>query len=97
MILTDLQGYVCARERVSLAQLSARFDAQPDALRGMLDRLVAKGRVRRVAPAARCGGCRICPSEALELYEWAAAAPAAPPPACAIGFEPERRACPHCG
>jgi putative ferrous iron transport protein C len=96
MILTELQGHVRSRERVSLAQLSASFGIQPDALRGMLDRLVAKGRIRRLQSPGRCSGCTLCPPEALEFYEWAAASPASPPPRCAMP-EQQRRGCPHCG
>jgi len=80
VILTELQGYVRRRERVSLAELSTAFGAQPDALRGMLDRLVAKGRIRRLQRPARCAGCTICPREALEFYAWAGLAPAQPTP-----------------
>jgi hypothetical protein len=100
VILSELQSYVRARDRVSLAQLSLRFGAPPDALRAMLDRLVAKGRVRRLDCPPLCTGCRICPAEALEFYEWALVAPAVPPaPACGIEFVPgeHRHGCPRCG
>lgn len=77
MILMELQDHLRAERRASVAQLSTRFGVEPGALRGMLDRLVAKGRVRRLERPGRCSGCRICPEEELEFYEWAAAA--APP------------------
>lgn len=71
MILTDLQRHVRTHGRASLAQLALHFDIEPDALRSMLDRLVAKGRIRRLPPPPRCGGCKLCPETAQELYEWA--------------------------
>ena len=59
----------------------ARFGVEPDALRGMLNRLIRKGRVRRLPSPQLCGGCRICAPEALEFYEWAASRPASEDPA----------------
>lgn len=99
MILSDLQRRLRTGERASLAQLALTFETQPDALRGMLDHLVAKGRVRRVHAPKRCAGCSICPREALEFYEWATVPATEPAPTCAIDFVPaeERRSCPHCG
>lgn len=96
MILVELQDHLRAERRASLEQLSQRFDAQPDALRGMLDRLVAKGRVRRLERPMRCSGCKICPDEALEFYEWSTAQdPLSSPPECGVDFEPVA-ACRHC-
>jgi Mn-dependent DtxR family transcriptional regulator len=71
VILTDLQTYVREQQRVSLAQLSIRFDVQPPALHGMLDLLARKGRVRRLDRPAQCASCSVCPDEQLEFYEWA--------------------------
>lgn len=82
MILMELQDHLRAQRRASLAQLSVRFGAQPDALRGMLDRLVAKGRVHRLERPVRCSGCRICPDEELEFYEWSTVPASSSPPAC---------------
>lgn len=99
MILTDLQRHLRTTQRTSLAQLALTFDTQPDALRGMLDHLIAKGRVRRLHTPKRCTGCTICPPEALEFYESATATPTTPTPTCAIDHVPaeQRRNCPHCG
>lgn len=96
MILIELQDHLRLERRASVAQLSARFGVEPSALRGMLDRLELKGRVRRLERPLRCSGCRICPDEALDFYEWAVAnaAPSAPPE-CGVDFEPAP-ACRHC-
>lgn len=82
MILTELQDYVREHRRVSLEQLSLRFDIPPAALRGMLDRLARKGRVRRIDRPPSCSHCRICPDAALEFYEWADAGRSPPPSPC---------------
>lgn len=95
MILIELQEHLRGERRASLAQLSERFGSQPDALRGMLERLVAKGRVRRLERPLRCSGCRICPDEALEFYEWLSAGPSPAPPECGVDFEPAA-ACRRC-
>lgn len=96
MILMDLQEHLRTERRASVGQLSARFGVEPGALRGMLDRLVAKGRVRRLERPSRCSGCRICPEEALEFYEWASPGPPPAAPVCGVDFEPAAR-CGHCG
>lgn len=96
MILIELQDHLRSERRASLAQLSARFGVEPAALRGMLDRLVAKGRVRRLERPLRCSGCKVCPDEALDFYEWAVAGVApSPAPECGVDFEPAA-ACRHC-
>ncbi|MGK7928600.1 MAG: FeoC-like transcriptional regulator [Spirulina sp.] len=69
MILTDVQQYLSAMKRVSLAQLEVRFCMDGDALRGMLDRLVRKGRVRKNI-GEKCSHCGSCPPEMMEFYEW---------------------------
>lgn len=70
MILSDVRGYLAANRRATLADMANRFDADADAIRGMLGHLIAKGRVRRVEGPG-CGGCCKCGPESLEIYEWA--------------------------
>jgi hypothetical protein len=96
VILIELQDQLRCERRASLAQLSMRFGIEPAALRGMLDRLVDKGRVRRLERPLRCSGCRVCPDEALDFYEWAATgSPPSPAPECGVDFKPAS-ACRHC-
>lgn len=72
MILTDVRRYLRQRGQASLADMALHFDAQPDALRGMLEVWVRKGRVYRRQATASCGSsCRQCASEATEVYVWA--------------------------
>lgn len=76
MILAEVQGYLREKGRVSVAQMELHFGVEPDALRGMLDRLVRKGRARKLPTPRLCGGCSICAPETIEFYEWTAARPA---------------------
>ncbi|MCF7992828.1 MAG: FeoC-like transcriptional regulator [Thiohalocapsa sp.] len=68
MILSELKQYLAEHRRVSLTDMVNRFDADPDALRGMLAVLERKGRVRKL-DAQVCGGCSKCDPATVELYE----------------------------
>ncbi|MBK1701129.1 FeoC-like transcriptional regulator [Thiococcus pfennigii] len=77
MILSELTTYLARHQRVALLDLSHRFGASPDAVRGMLATLERKGRVRRIAGAAGCrSGCGHCDPASLEAWEWLGEAPA---------------------
>lgn len=69
MILQHLQHYLRAHPKTSLEELANHFQIEADALRGMLNPLIRKGRVRKLA-GQQCGGCHSCAPESLELYEW---------------------------
>ena len=69
MILTELQTYLAKRQKVSLAELESHFRIDANALRGMLNRLIRKGRIRSHL-AEKCGGCTDCDPQMFELYEW---------------------------
>jgi putative ferrous iron transport protein C len=72
MILGDLKSYLTSHKRVPIADLANRFDVEPDALRGMLQLWVDKGRVRRLEGAGACGSCARCGDGDTdpEIYEW---------------------------
>ena len=74
MILSDVRTYLRTHKRVALADLANRFDTDPDALRGMLDRWIAKGSVRKLpAATSMCAtDCGKCDQVYVEIYEWAA-------------------------
>jgi hypothetical protein len=73
LILSEIAAYLREHRRSTISDLSARFRSDPGALRPMLDALERKGRVRRVAGGASCGGgCVKCSPESLDIYEWAA-------------------------
>jgi hypothetical protein len=72
MILSELTSYLAAQRRVPLLDLSLHFDADPEALRGMLSLLERKGRVRKLPAGTMCStGCSKCDAASIEIYEWA--------------------------
>jgi hypothetical protein len=70
MILSELRDYLRVRQRVSLADLVNHFNIDADALRGMLDKWMAKGKLRKIAAAACGTGCCKCDPALTELYQW---------------------------
>lgn len=73
-MLLDIKRYITLRGRVSLRDLALHFDADPEALRGMLEKWISKGHLVK-CDAIDCGGCASsCPSAREEAYEWVVAA-----------------------
>lgn len=71
MILSDLRNYLQQQRRVALIDLVNHFGADADALRGMLDKWVSKGKVRKTPLESSCGtSCCKCDPALTELYEW---------------------------
>ncbi|MBF2003444.1 MAG: FeoC-like transcriptional regulator [Synechococcales cyanobacterium M58_A2018_015] len=69
MILQQIQTYLRTHPATSLAELAQHFHTDADALRGMLNPLIRKGRIRKLA-SKPCGTCHSCDPASLELYEW---------------------------
>jgi putative ferrous iron transport protein C len=71
MILSDIRRYLQQRGQASLADLALHFDADPDAIRGMLQVWMRKGMVQRQVATASCGSsCSKCDAATTELYTW---------------------------
>jgi hypothetical protein len=71
MILSELRDYLKQQHRVTLQTLVLHFQIEADALRGMLAKWIAKGKVVKISPNANCGtGCCQCDPALTELYEW---------------------------
>ena len=70
MILSELRDYLEIHGRASLADMATRFSTQPDALRAMLARWQAKGKVIKLEQENTCGGCNQCAGEKAEIYVW---------------------------
>ena len=71
MILSEIRDYLKERGQASLQDLALHFDADPDALRGMLAHWIRKGQVTRRSAAAACGSsCTQCDPTSVELYVW---------------------------
>ena len=71
MILSDLRDYLLQRQRVTLNDLVLHFNMDADALRGMLEKWISKGKVRKTSPESGCGtSCCKCDPGLTEIYEW---------------------------
>ena len=74
MLLTDVKDYLAGRGQVSLSDLAMHFSMEPEAMRGVIDTWIAKGRARRVSDRLPCGTCGKCESATTDIYEWIGAA-----------------------
>ncbi len=71
MILSDIRRYLEQRGQATLADIALHFDASPDAVRGMLEVWMRKGRVQRRMATGSCGSsCNQCAPAATEIYVW---------------------------
>ena len=71
MILSDLRAYLKVQRRTALADLVIHFGMDADALRGMLDKWISKGKVRKLPLSSSCGtSCCQCDATLTEIYEW---------------------------
>lgn len=71
MILSDLRRYLQQKRRAPLNDLVLYFQVDADALRGMLDKWISKGKVRLAASNRSCGTtCCKCDPTLTEIYEW---------------------------
>lgn len=68
-MLIELRDYIEVRGRVSMRDLAWHFQTEPDAIRGMLEHWIRKGRIVREAACPPCGsGCCNCDTELTEIY-----------------------------
>ena len=71
MIRTDIKRYLMERPYATLRDIALHVDAEPDAVRGMLEKWVRKGRVVKQLATPSCGtSCSKCDVEATEIYSW---------------------------
>ncbi|OOZ37607.1 FeoC-like transcriptional regulator [Solemya velesiana gill symbiont] len=71
MILSDIRQYLLQRGHASLSDIATHFDSNPDAVRGMLETWIRKGKVRKRLANSDCGSsCCQCDAAAVEIYEW---------------------------
>jgi putative ferrous iron transport protein C len=72
MILADLRNYLQQKQRITLNDLVLHFQIDADALRGMLGKWIAKGKVKIVSSTnVNCGtSCCKCDPLLTEIYEW---------------------------
>ncbi|MCU7905176.1 MAG: FeoC-like transcriptional regulator [Candidatus Thiodiazotropha sp. (ex Epidulcina cf. delphinae)] len=71
MILSDIREFLLKRGQATLAEIALHVDAEPDAVRGMLQQWVRKGRIEQRKVEAACGSsCNRCDPAVTELYVW---------------------------
>ena len=71
-MLSTLSAYLRERRRASLVDMAHALHAEPEAVRGMLQVLVRKGRVHALPAGTGCGhsSCGKCAPDAVEMFEW---------------------------
>ncbi|MEN8129110.1 MAG: FeoC-like transcriptional regulator [Pseudomonadota bacterium] len=71
MILTEIKYYLMRHRVATLRDIAIHVDAEPHAVRGMLEHWVRKGQVSKQLATASCGSsCSKCDVEATEIYRW---------------------------
>jgi hypothetical protein len=71
MILSDIKRYLRERGQASLQDIALHFDADPEAVRGMLEQWIRKDKVERRMLGEACGsGCTKCDPTGVEFYIW---------------------------
>jgi hypothetical protein len=70
-MLSDIRRYLEQRGQASLADIALHCDTDPDAVRGMLQVWIRKGKVHKQTATASCGSsCTKCAQAATEVYTW---------------------------
>ena len=71
MILIEIKNFFSRQRMASLSDLSIHFGVEPDALRGILDQWIRKGKLRKLPHGKSCKKCcEACNSDHTEIYEW---------------------------
>lgn len=71
-ILIDVRDYLQQRQQTSLSDLCNHFHMAPEAMRGLLDQWIRRGKIKQCQPTA-CGQCSLsCASAPGDSYEWVA-------------------------
>ena len=71
MILSDLRNFMQEKRRVTLNELVLHFQVDANALRGMLNKWINKGKVKQSPVSNNCGtSCCKCDPLLTEIYEW---------------------------
>ncbi|MEE9492059.1 MAG: FeoC-like transcriptional regulator [Gammaproteobacteria bacterium] len=71
MILSDIKNYLEQRGQASLGDMALHFDTTPEALQGMLEIWIRKGKIYKQFATASCGSsCQQCDPGATEYYVW---------------------------
>lgn len=71
MILSEIADFLQERHQASLADIARHFNAEPSAVRGMLEVWIAKGKVKKLKTFSACtNSCSQCSPDSIEWYAW---------------------------
>jgi alpha-tubulin suppressor-like RCC1 family protein len=71
MILSQVRDYLKQRGQCTLSDIALHFDSDADAVRGMLDVWIKKGKVEKRSATGSCGtSCQSCDPASTEVYIW---------------------------
>ncbi|KIE05549.1 hypothetical protein NF27_DP00930 [Candidatus Jidaibacter acanthamoeba] len=74
MLILELKKYIIEHPRVSLLEITKKFNLSGEQARNMLEPWVERGKLDRFKPTRICGGCKCVNDECLvlsmELYTW---------------------------
>lgn len=71
MILSQVRDYLKKRGQCTLSDIALHFDTDADAIRGMLEVWIRKGKVEKRSATNSCGtSCQSCDPAATEVYSW---------------------------
>ena len=71
MILSQVRDYLKQRGQCTLSDIALHFDTDADAVRGMLDIWIKKGKVIKRSATDSCGtSCQSCDPATTEVYLW---------------------------
>jgi len=73
-MLPEIRRFLLLRGRATLRDIATHLEAEPFAVRGMLEVWARKGRIRRTPATSACGSaCTRCDAAVVEIYEWVGA------------------------
>lgn len=71
MILAEVRDYLKQRGLCTLSDIALHFDSDADAVRGMLEVWIRKGKVEKSLATDSCGtSCQSCDPATTEVYLW---------------------------
>ena len=71
MILSAIRDFLRMHGQASLADIARQVNADPEAVRAMVEVWVKKGQATRLLMSNKCGThCRQCDSAQMEIYIW---------------------------
>ena len=71
MIMAEIKHYLAGHRILPLHDIALHFNMEADAMRGILDKWIQKGRLKKIAGTGGCRkGCCHCDPAAIETYQW---------------------------